>query len=192
MREGRSRNIKGSALKSNSFFPESVTYIHRSTLARHEGTSTSFHHRCKEKIRCKSISVEQPQSSSSIPGQKRVNETIINNSKEYYRVLFRTVLTLLEEELAFTKFASLVKLQKEPGTRVTTDKLNNTTAEEMASILCEFITSSVIGYCNESRFASLSDDGSEATKTAEVKELVFLKLLAKRFSGYIPFMILSS
>ena len=42
--------------------------------------------------------------------KKRVDENIINNSKEYYRVLFRTVLTLLEEELAFTKFAVLVTL----------------------------------------------------------------------------------
>ena len=35
MRETRSRNIKDSALKSICFFQESVTYIHRSTFARH-------------------------------------------------------------------------------------------------------------------------------------------------------------
>ena len=186
MREARSRNIKGSALKSICFIRESVTYIHRSTFARHVGTSTSFHHWCKEKIKGNSIGDEQPQSSSSIPGQKRVDENIINNSKEYYRVLFRTILTLLKEELTFTKFAPFVKLQEESGIRVANDKLNTTTAEEMASILCDVITSTVIGYCDESRFTSLSGDGSEARKTVEAKELVFLKLLAKGFSGYVP------
>ena len=56
----------------------------------------------------------------------------------------------------------------------------------MASILCDVLTSTVIGYCDESRFTSLSGDGSEARKTVEAKELVFLKLLAKGFSGYVP------
>ena len=69
-------------------------------------------------------------------------------SKEYYRRLFNTVLMLLEGELAFSKFASLVKLQKESATWVTIDKLNSTTAEEMACILCEF-TGSYLGFkCN--------------------------------------------
>ena len=117
MREARSRNIKGSALKSIYFFRESVACIHQSTFTRHVGTSTSFHHWCKQKISGNGISDEQPQSSSSNPDQKRVDETITNNSKEYYKVFFRTVLTLLEQELAFKKFASLVKRQKESETQ---------------------------------------------------------------------------
>ena len=80
------------------FFQESVTHIHQSTFAHHVGTSNSFNHWCKQKIRGNSISGEQPQLSSSIPGQKLVDETIINNSKEYYRGLFCTVLMLLEGE----------------------------------------------------------------------------------------------
>ena len=55
----------------------------------------------------------------------------------------------------------------------------------MASILCQVITSAVIG-CDESRFTSLSEDGSEARKTVQAKELVLLKVLAKGFSGYMP------
>ena len=50
MRETRSRNIKGFALRSSYFFRESVTYIHQSIFAYHVGTSTSFHQWCKEKI----------------------------------------------------------------------------------------------------------------------------------------------
>ena len=48
-------------------------------------------------------------------------------SKEYYGRLFNTVLTLLEGVSPFSKFASLVKLQKESATWVTVDKLNTTT-----------------------------------------------------------------
>ena len=53
----------------------SVTYIHRSTFACIVlRTSSSFHQWCKDKIRGNSISDEQPQSTSSIPGQKQVHE----------------------------------------------------------------------------------------------------------------------
>ena len=86
----------------------------------------------------------------------------INTSKEYYRVLFCTVLTLLEIELALTKFAPLITLQKQSGTRVTNDKLNSTIAAEMVPISCEIITSTVLDYCNESRFTSLSGDDNKA------------------------------
>ena len=52
MREARSRNFKGYALKLIVFFfQESVTYIHQSTFTCHVGTSASFHHWWKEKIR---------------------------------------------------------------------------------------------------------------------------------------------
>ena len=53
----------------------------------------------------------------------------------------------------------------------------------------EVITSIVIGYCNMSRFTSLSGNGREARKNVEAKELVFLKLLLKGFSGYISLFI---
>ena len=43
-------------------------------IACYVGTTTSFHLWCKEKIRGNSISDEQPQSTSSIQGQKRVDE----------------------------------------------------------------------------------------------------------------------
>ena len=41
-----------------------------------------------------------------------------------------------------------------------------------------------------SRFTSLSGNGSEARKTVEAKELVFLKVLVTGFSGYISLFII--
>ena len=80
----------------------------------------------------------------------------------------------------------MVTLWKESGTWVANGKLISTTAAEMASSLCEVITSTMIDYCDESKFTLLSGDGSEARKSVEARELVFLKLLAKEFSGYVP------
>ena len=43
MCEAQTRNIKGSALKSAENSRNPVTYIHRPTLARYVGTSSSFY-----------------------------------------------------------------------------------------------------------------------------------------------------
>ena len=94
---------------------------------------------------------------------------------------------MFEEELAFTKFEPLVKLQMKSGIRVSSyDKLNSATATEMATILCEIISQEITKYCTTGCFMSVSGDASEARKTAEAKELVFVKLLAKGDNGFLP------
>ena len=61
---------------------------------------------------------------------------IIDNSSNYYKVLFRSVLFLLEEEMAFTKVPRLAKLQKDSGLKLSyNEKLNTKAAVEMAEIL---------------------------------------------------------
>ena len=75
---------------------------------------------------------------------------MINNSREYYKVLFPTVLMLLEEELVFKKFAPLKNLQKASDIRVSNDKLKSATTEEIGRLLCEVITSTITAYCKES------------------------------------------
>ena len=67
---------------------------------------------------------------------------IIDNSYNYYNVLLRSVLFMLEEEMAFTKMSKFVKLQKDSGLKLSyNDKLNTKTAVEMAGILCKVIKS---------------------------------------------------
>ena len=69
---------------------------------------------------------------------------IIDNSSNYYKVLFCSVLFMLEEELAFTKIPKLIKLQKDSGLKLSyNDKLNMKTAVEMKVILFEVILSRV-------------------------------------------------
>ena len=72
-----------------------------------------------------------------------LNQALLSLGKSWWIKLLLAILKNTIESF-FTPYL-LVNLQKESGTRVANDKLNNTTAEEMASILCEIITSTVIG-----------------------------------------------
>ena len=76
---------------------------------------------------------------------------------------------MLEEEMDFTKMPKLVKLQKDSHLKLSyNDKLNTKTPVKMAGILCKLIM--------------LTGDASEARKTGESKELVFVKMLEKALS----------
>ena len=171
LREARYHNIKGSALKSIENYRKKVTYIHRSSFARHVGDSNSFHNWCKNKLLPDANSSDSTPSTSQQPtaslpaGQKSVDTMIIDNSSNYYKVLFRSVLFLLEEEMAFTKMPRLVKLQKDSGLKLSyNDKLNTKAAVEMAEILCDVIMSKVRDFCSKSNFFTLTADASEARK----------------------------
>ena len=72
-----------------------------------------------------------------------LNQALLSLGKSWWIKLLLAILKNTIESF-FTPYL-LVNLQKESGTRVANDKLNNTTAEEMDSILCEIITSTVIG-----------------------------------------------
>ena len=132
-------------------------------------------------------STSQQPSTSLSWGQKSVDTMIIDNSSNYYKVLFCSVLFMLEEELAFTKIPKLIKLQKDSGLKLSyNDKLNMKTAVEMKVILFEVILSRVWDYCSKSNFFSLSGDASEARETGKSKELVFLKILVNGYQGFVP------
>ena len=177
LREAGYRNIKGSALKSIENYHKKVTYIHRSSFARHVGDSNSFHNWCENKLLPDTNSSDSTPTSQqptvSMPaGQKSVDTMIIDNGSNYYKVLFRLVLFLLEEEMAFTKMSRLVKLQKDSGLKLSyNDKLNTTAAVEMAEILCDVIMSKVRDFCSNSYLFTLTADASVARKTGEEKTL---------------------
>ena len=72
--ELRSRNIKGFSLKLICFFEKCYIHSSKYICLYCIKNLTSFHQWCKDKIRGNSISDEQPQSTSSIHGQKQVHE----------------------------------------------------------------------------------------------------------------------
>ena len=115
----------------------------------------------------------EPSSSAAVQAidQPRVNVLLINKSNELYRVLFTTVLTIVEEELSLRKLAPLIQLQKKNGLRVSESKANNHTAREMVAILAEVVSELVAEKVKESQFMSVGSDGSEARKTRDEKDI---------------------
>ena len=93
---------------------------------------------------------------------------------------------IVEEEVAFRKFKSLVDLQRRNGVRAgSTDKLNKTVCSEMIDNLAEVI-SEMMDYLEKARFASVSGHGSQAWRTGEEKELIYGKFLVRGDVGLSP------
>ena len=112
-------------MKSIENICKKVTYIHRSSIARHIGDSNSFHNWCKNKLLPDATSSHSTPSanekpSTSLPGDQKssVDAMIINNSFYYYKVLFRLMLFMVEEEMPFTKMPKLVKLEQGSGLKL--------------------------------------------------------------------------
>ena len=93
----------------------------------------------------------------------------IKTSRAYYEVQFETALYIVEEEVAFQKFISLVDLQRQNGIKGgSTDKLNKTVCVEMIDILTE-VVSEMKDYLEKAKFVQVSGDGSQAGRQARKK-----------------------
>ena len=57
---------------------------------------------------------------------------------------------------------------------------------EFIDVLLEVVQNFMKKFIGNSKFISLTGDGSEARKTSSEKKLVFCKVLVKGFKGYIP------
>ena len=105
--------------------------------------------------------------------QYSIDTGITTSSYTYFEKLFRTVLYLGEEEIAFTKLKSFMTLQMNNELKFgTTDKWNNEACREIVDILAEVFKDIMKGYFTDRNFLALSGDASVARKTSEGKELV--------------------
>ena len=191
MVETAKRGLKGKVLISAQSYRSSVSYIHKPTLARHVGNEKSLHQWCKKEVLVNNGEVYVPPVQQETASQTRIDTGIATSSYIYFEKLFRTVLYLVEEEIAFAKLKSLMTLQMNNGLKFgSTDKWNNQACREIVDILAEVIRDIMKGYFREGNFLALSGDASEARKTSEEKELVFGKILVKGKNGYVPCMFL--
>ena len=123
---------------------------------------------------------------SSSGRQKSIDETLLS-SVPCYEKIFRGVLFIAEEELAFTKLEPLRKTVKAMGMKLgSSDKLNRFACVEMIDILAEVVTDISKQLIQKSHFISLASDASEARKTSEEKELIFSKVLIRGYKGFVP------
>ena len=71
-----------------------------------------------------------------------------------------------------------------------TSKWNNETCREIVDILAKVIRDVMKGYFAGGNFLALSGEASEARKTSEEKELVFIKILVNDKNRFVPRMFL--
>ena len=180
------RNLNKQNQKSIMNYRQCVTYIHHGTLQRHVGTSDFIHNWCKTEM-VGTVTTEQQPKVGEKRKQGKVDEMTIKTSRAYYKVLFKTALYTVEEELVFRKFKSLVDLQRRNGVKAgSTDKLNKTVCVEMIDILAEVIREMMKDYLEKARFVSVSEDGSQAWKTGKEKDLIYGKFLVRGDVGLSP------
>ena len=146
-----------------------VTYIDHGTLQRHVGTCNSFHNWYKTKLGA-ALTTEQHPKVGEKRKQRKVDEMSIKTSSAFYGILFKTAFYIVEEEVAFQKFKSLVDLRWRNGVKAgTTYKLNKTVCLEVIDILAKVISEMMKYYLEKARFVSFSGDGSQAGRQARKK-----------------------
>ena len=110
--------------------------------------------------------------------QPTLSGSFLHRNTDHYTKLYQLfyfVLFLLEEGLAFIKLKPIVKLQKAKGLPIkSANKINDKACVELADIIFDVVKDKVSYFVNQSRFSTISGDASEARKTTEEKELVFL------------------
>ena len=137
-------------------YRQPVTYIDHGTLQRHVGISNSFHNWCKTKQGA-TVTTEQHAKVEEKRKQGKVDKMSIKTSSAYYGILFKTAFYIVEEEVAFQKFKSLVDLQRRNGVKAgTTYKLNKTACLEVIDILAEVISEMMKYYLEKARFVEMA------------------------------------
>ena len=122
-------------------FRNPVTYIHQPTLARHVGTSSSFHDWLRSKVAPNdAIVAESSIATSSKNTQPTKSESFLLSNTDHYTKLFRSVLFLLKVELSFIQMNPLAELQEANGLPImSANKINDKVWAELAHIISEVV-----------------------------------------------------
>ena len=81
------------------------------------------------------------------------------------------------EELPYTKFEGLIQLQKINGVKILDGKATTHACKAFISYLAEIVRTDVKDLLKSANFISGMCDGSEARKTKEEKELIYVKVI---------------
>ena len=102
---------------------------------------------------------------------------MVSKSQDYYKKYFATALWIAVEELPALKFKSVIALQRANGVDLPKEGKDS---REACKIMTEILADTVrkdIKNIVDCHFLSGLSDGSEARKTREEKELVYIKLV---------------
>ena len=98
---------------------------------------------------------------------------IMENSKGLHQLLLHTVLTIVSESMAFTKFRPLVEMKVRSGVNISSgiQKLNRKVCVELITVLADIVRDMIreLLASETTHFVCLAGDGTEARNTQEEK-----------------------
>ena len=182
-REARSRDIKGSVLKSLLNYVDGVRGAHKGNFMRHIKTG-GLHEWAKHTF--SKIQPDDKPSQSSTSGVREKNQKSIEQATisspaiiDNYRRLFSTALFIALKERPLSDFSDLIDLQKKNGIKFLHGKTHDKACGEFVDHLAETLRKDLITILELVTFLSLTMDGSQPRKTGFEKELVYTKVVIR-------------
>ena len=191
--EAKLRRLRGAVVNCVKQYIDGVDYVHHRNVGRHckPGSLHEFAARLSKSHKRNENSDEatlepdpEPTSSHSISeniqaskDQPGIDTMLMGNSRDAYQKLFRTAFFIALEEISFSKFSSLVDLQKKNGVKFLDGKANRKSCAVMIDFLASVVKEDLQDLLGTSNFLSALCDGSEAKKTKLEKELVYAKVV---------------
>ena len=96
-------------------------------------------------------------------------------------------MVVAKEELLCRKLPAITHHVEKQGVKCRSDdKTTRKNYAEMVDIIAEVLLQTLHHFSAKAKYASLADDGSEAWKTGEEKELIYGKVLLKGYQIFLP------
>ncbi|XP_064605788.1 zinc finger protein 862-like [Liolophura sinensis] len=191
--QAKLRGITGQSLQSLINYVDGVTYIHKSNVTRHV-RSGSLHDWAKktfdnQQTRAENASTTTTTTTTSAspctssaqhtPPASVLQSMLLKGSREQYKHHFFTVLAIVLKERPMSDLKDLIELQKKNGVTFVSGKCNKVACREMVSYLAQALRDDVQNILQNCSFFACEQDGSEARKTREEKELIYVKVVIR-------------
>lgn len=165
-REAKRRNIKGVVLDGILNYADGVYYIHKANIMRHI-RSDSLHDWAKKTF------TTQPEAVTSIQtehaeaaklkekNQPTIAHMVNKNTKEGYKHLFVTALTMVMEEMPMRDFPKLIAMQRKNGVKFLSGKDSEKSCKEFVTSLAAAVKNDTKTMMQRANFFSGLMDGSQ-------------------------------
>ena len=176
------KGVKGPARIALKSYVDGVPIAHKSSMNKHvEGTMHCYGKQLKaenDKTMTDNPSTEKV-TSPNMPGLQSVKNVLDATSTETYKRIVRSVLYIVRSNGSLRSLENLVNLQKENGLKFLQGKVSKQACKEFMKILARIVRSDITKILDSAKFVSALSDGSEARKTKEEKELVYVRCVTK-------------
>lgn len=186
-KQAKTKNISGKVLDGLLAYIDGVTYIHKSNVQRHV-RSGSLHDWAKQNLctnqdtaTAGTSSNEASDNEARKPGSVNIsiNQMFHKNLQTQYTSHFNTALSIVMKERPMSDYSELIDLQKKNGVQFVSKgaKSNDKSCREFIQYLASAMREDMKAMLKCANLFSCEMDGTEARKTRDEKELIYVKLV---------------